>query len=455
VRIYDSNAKTLQEFIPLENNRVGIYYCGATVQGAPHIGHLRSALAFDVIRRWLTQSGYEVTVIRNVTDIDDKILEKSSQSFADEFIATKIYPAKEKWYSLAYRFEDAFRDDYKTLNILPPTYEPRVTANIPAIVAFIADLVDKGFAYAPGNGDVYFDTPAFTGLKGEYLDGQEPENPVKKDASDFALWKAEKAGEPDDATWVSPWGKGRPGWHIECSALALKYLGSAFDIHGGGIDLVHPHHANEILQSKAAGHDFAKYWMHNGSVTVKGEKMSKSLGNTISLADVLENLSPNEARYYMLATHYRSSMDYSPEAALSAAKGYRKLVAFIQETGSPAPADGLSKEFIAAMDEDFNTASAFSALHALYREGKTALKQDDAEQANVLSGQIVAGLTVLGIGLDEKAEKESSLLDESVLAKELSELRVSLRKAGNYEAADALRDILTKAGALVQDSSLK
>lgn len=455
MRIYDSNTKMLQEFIPLEANRVGIYYCGATVQGNPHIGHLRSALAFDVIRRWLAHSGYEVTVIRNVTDVDDKILEKSSQSFAEGFTPSNAYPAEEKWYSLAYRFEDAFRNDYKTLNILPPTYEPRVTANIPEIIAFIADLMDKGFAYAPGNGDVYFDSPAFTGVTGEYLEGQEPENPVKKDASDFALWKAEKADEPEDASWNSPWGKGRPGWHIECSALALKYLGTAFDIHGGGIDLSHPHHANEILQSKAAGHDFAKYWMHNGSVTVNGEKMSKSLGNTISLMDVLENLSPNEARYYMLATHYRSSMDYSHEASLSSAKGYRKLRDFIHQAGDlPAQVD-ISKEFISAMDEDFNTAAAFSALHALYREGKQFLKQGNAEQAATFAAQIRSGLAVLGVGIDTAEETGSPSLDESVLAQELSAFRITLRKEGNYAAADAIRDILARAGAVVQDSSVK
>jgi cysteinyl-tRNA synthetase len=456
VRIYDSSTKQLQEFIPMDENRVGIYYCGATVQGAPHIGHLRSALAFDVIRRWLSYSGYDVTVIRNVTDIDDKILEKSSQSFAPDFVDSQMYPSGEPWYALAYRFEDKFRDDYRTLNILPPTYEPRVTANIPEIISFIEDLVSKGYAYAPGNGDVYFDAPAFTGVTGEYLEGQEPENPVKKDASDFTLWKAVKTGEPADASWTSPWGRGRPGWHIECSALALKYLGSGFDIHGGGIDLTHPHHANEILQSKAAGHDFAKYWMHNGSVTVNGEKMSKSIGNTISLAHVLESLSPNEARYYMVATHYRSSMDYSAEAALSAAKGYRKLIEFIHETkaGShtgttPDPA------FSAAMDDDFNTAEALASLHAQHRNGRTFLKQGGSEQALEFAESIVAGLDVLGIGIDPAQEDVTSSVNESALVSGLEELRTKLRSQGNYEAADAIRSLLTQSGAVVKDSAVR
>lgn len=454
MRIYDSNAKTLKEFIPLEADRVGIYYCGATVQGAPHIGHLRSALAFDVIRRWLSHTGYDVTVIRNVTDIDDKILEKSSQSFVNGFNPSEAYPAEEKWYSLAYRFEDSFRDDYKTLNILAPTYEPRVTANIPEIITFIADLQAKGFAYAPGNGDVYFDTPAFTGVQGEYMVGQEPENPVKKDASDFALWKAEKTGEPVDASWESPWGRGRPGWHIECSALALKYLGQGFDIHGGGADLAHPHHANEILQSKAAGYDFANYWMHNGSVTVNGEKMSKSLGNTISLDDVLASISANEARYYMLATHYRSAMDYSPEAALSAAKGYRKLVSFVHESGSSGESP-LPAEFTSAMDEDFNTASAFSVLHAMYREGKNLLKDGEKERAGEIAAGLEYALGILGIGIDAEVKEAAPALDDSLLAGELAALRIRLRSAGNYELADEIRDILSRAGAVVRDASAK
>lgn len=454
MRIYDSTSKTLEEFVPLEAGKVGIYYCGATVQGSPHLGHLRSALAFDVIRRWLAFKGYDVTVIRNVTDIDDKILAKSSESFQTDYVAGTNGPSNEKWYSLAYRFENEFRDDYRTLNILAPTYEPRVTANIPEIIDFIGDLVEKGFAYAPGNGDVYFDTPAFTGVNGSYLEGEEPAVPVKKDASDFALWKAEKPNEPADASWDSPWGRGRPGWHIECSALALKYLGSGFDIHGGGSDLASPHHANEILQSKAAGHEFANHWMHNGSVTVAGEKMSKSIGNTVSLKDVLGELSANETRYYMLATHYRSTMDYSPAAALSAAKGYRKLVEFVHETGAGDGNSMPSENFIAIMDEDFNTASAFSSLHQSLKMGKEMLKLGHAGAARKFADAIVAGLDVLGIGIDAKDNNEEQA-DESVLVQELSALRESLRKSGNYEAADAIRNAMASAGVLVKDGSVK
>ena len=454
MRIYDSSEKTLTEFVPLQANQVGIYYCGATVQGSPHIGHLRSALAFDVIRRWLSLSGYDVTVIRNVTDIDDKILAKSSESFLPEFTGNKNQPAREPWYALAYRFENAFRDDYRTLNILPPTYEPRVTANMPEIIDFISLLVERGNAYAPGNGDVYFDTYGFTGVKGSYLEGGEPENPVKKDASDFALWKSEKPGEPSDASWNSPWGRGRPGWHIECSALALKYLGADFDIHGGGSDLATPHHANEILQSRAAGHGFAKYWMHNGSVTVNGEKMSKSIGNTVGLEDVLHDLSGNEARYYMLATHYRSSMDYSKEAAISAAKGYRKLIAFTKEAGASTSDGEVSSEFKAAMDEDFNTASAFSALHSMMKTGKEMLGSGRVKQAQEIAESILSGLDALGIGQDAEDMLSESALDESVLMSGLTALRETLRKAGNYAAADAIRDVMNQSGVQVKDASL-
>lgn len=454
VKIYDSADKTIKEFIPLQEGKVGLYYCGATVQGVPHIGHLRSALSFDIIRRWLTYRGYSVEVIRNVTDIDDKILQKSQESFKGNFIPTKDYLPKEHWQALAYRFENRFRDDYRTLNILPPSYEPRVTSNIPEIIEFIAGLIRRGYAYAPGNGDVYFDNVAFSGKPGEVREGDDI-NEFKKDVSDFALWKALKTGEPEDAFWSSPWGKGRPGWHIECSALALKYLGSEFDIHGGGSDLAVPHHANEEAQSHAAGHGFAKHWMHNGSVTVNGEKMSKSLGNTVSLDTMLsdDGLTPDEARYYLLATHYRSSLDYSSTASQAAARGYRKILEFIRDASGELSSSPLPGRFSVAMDEDFNTVAAFAELHALVKTGQNLLRNGNTEDAKDIADSIVNSLDILGLGFTLNEETADTEVAE--LIRRLSELRDTLRKEKNWSASDAIRDILNESGFGVQDAALK
>jgi cysteinyl-tRNA synthetase len=453
LKIYDSTDKTLKEFIPLNPDAVGLYYCGATVQGAPHIGHIRSALSFDVIRRWLTHHGYAVEVIRNVTDIDDKILQKSKASFGSSFVAGGDYLPEEKWQALAYRFENRFRDDYRTLNIIPPTYEPRVTGNIPEIKVFIADLLSKGYAYAPGNGDVYFDNVAFSGAPGEIRPGDEV-NYYKKDVSDFALWKAAKGDEPADASWDSPWGRGRPGWHIECSALALKYLGSEFDIHGGGTDLAVPHHANEKAQSHAVGHGFAKYWMHNGSVTVNGEKMSKSIGNTVSLATMLshDGLRPDEARYYLLSTHYRSSLDYSTLAAQGAARGYRRILEFIRDAKGSLSSSPLPQRFSTAMDEDFNTVAAFAELHALVKTGQNLLRDEAFEDARGIADSLVTALDVLGLGWEMEDTEE---LGVNELVERLSELRELLRKEKNFAASDAIRNIMMETGFEVKDKNLR
>lgn len=453
LKIYDSTDKTVKEFIPLNPDSVGLYYCGATVQGAPHIGHIRSALSFDIIRRWLTYHGYAVEVIRNVTDIDDKILQKSQASFEPSFTPDGDYFPEEKWQALANRFENRFRDDYRTLNILPPTYEPRVTGNVPEIKEFIADLISKGYAYAPGNGDVYFDNVAYSGKHGIIREGEELSE-YKKDVSDFALWKAAKDGEPEDASWDSPWGKGRPGWHIECSALALKYLGSEFDIHGGGTDLAVPHHANEIAQSKAAGHGFAKYWMHNGSVTVNGEKMSKSIGNTVSLQTMLssDGLTPDEARYYLLSTHYRSSLDYSTQAGQGAARGYRRILEFIRDAKGSLSSSPLPEKFSRAMDEDFNTVAAFAELHALVKTGQNLLHQDEFNDAKDVADALVSALDVLGLGWEIEPAEEPGV---NVLVERLSELRELLRKDKNFAVSDVIRDILLETGFEVNDTNLK
>ncbi|OYX52967.1 MAG: cysteine--tRNA ligase, partial [Micrococcales bacterium 32-70-13] len=323
VRLFDSLKAAVVDLEPRVEGQIGMYVCGPTVQSAPHIGHLRSALVYDLWRRWLSARGYAVTFVRNVTDIDDKVLANASET--------------EPWFAVAYRVELEFTAGYRALGILPPTYEPRATASIPQMLALIERLVAAGHAYAAddGSGDVYFDVRSWSRY-GE-LTRQSPDDMedagdaparAKRDPRDFALWKGAKADEPSTAQWESPWGSGRPGWHIECSAMAARYLGSAFDIHGGGLDLRFPHHENELAQSAAAGDAFARHWVHNGLVTVGGQKMSKSLGNSVFAADLLASHRPAVVRYWLGSAHYRSTIDYTPgsldeaQAALERIEGF-------------------------------------------------------------------------------------------------------------------------------------
>ena len=338
IRFYDTKQATTRDFVPLIEGKVGLYYCGATVQGMPHVGHVRSAIAFDILTRWLENRGYEVTVVRNVTDIDDKILEKSAASFGEDFEGDEDYFANEAWFALAYRFEQEFASAYDTLGVRRPTYEPRATGHITEMHQLIDTLIERGHAYPAldGSGDVYFDVrsfPAYGSLTHQNVDdmqGAPDADPRgKRDPRDFALWKGHKATDPETASWPSPWGAGRPGWHLECSAMVAKYLGTAFDIHGGGLDLRFPHHENEMAQSMAAGHDFANFWMHNGMVTYQGEKMSKSIGNTISPAEMLELASPRVVRYFLGQAHYRSQLDYRPESLAEAAAAVERIDGFV------------------------------------------------------------------------------------------------------------------------------
>ncbi|MET0590969.1 MAG: cysteine--tRNA ligase, partial [Naasia sp.] len=296
IRLYDSLSARLVDFVPLREREVGIYVCGPTVQSSPHIGHLRSALVYDLWRRWFSYRGYTVTLVRNVTDIDDKILAN----------ATEVEP----WWALAYRVELEFTAGYRALGVLAPTYEPRATASVAQMVELIERLIERGHAYpAPDeSGDVYFDTaswPEYGELTrqkpGDMVAAEDADPRGKRDARDFALWKGRKDGEPESASWPSPWGPGRPGWHIECSAMSARYLGTEFDIHGGGLDLRFPHHENELAQSRAAGDEFAGYWVHNGLVTVGGQKMSKALGNSVFAADLLAAAPPIVVRYHLAA----------------------------------------------------------------------------------------------------------------------------------------------------------
>ena len=320
LRLYDTAARVVRDFVPLEPGRVSIYLCGATVQAPPHVGHIRSGLAFDILRRWLEASGYDVTFVRNVTDIDDKILARGVEEGVP-------------FWQVAMRNERAFTWAYDVLGCLPPTYEPRATGHVPEMVELMDRLIDGGHAYA-ADGDVYFDVRSFAeygALSGQRLDDMQPagdsEASVKRDPRDFALWKSAKPGEPQ---WATPWGPGRPGWHLECSAMASRYLGPAFDIHGGGMDLLFPHHENEIAQSKAAGDAFAQYWMHNAWVTTSGEKMSKSLGNSLLVSEVVKRVRPVELRYYLGSAHYRSMLEFSDEALTEAAAGYRRIEGFLR-----------------------------------------------------------------------------------------------------------------------------
>ncbi|QLQ09647.1 MAG: cysteine--tRNA ligase [Nocardioidaceae bacterium] len=460
IRLYDSAARQVRDFCPLVPGKVGMYVCGLTVQSEPHVGHVRSGVNFDVLRRWFEASGYQVDFIRNITDIDDKILTKS----ADQ---------SRHWYNLAYDMSIQLDKAYDALNVAPPTYEPAATGHIPEMIEMITDLIDRGHAYpAPDDtGDVYFDVLSWAGygeLTGQRVDDMEPAGDAdprgKRDPRDFALWKGRKDSEPQTASWPSPWGPGRPGWHIECSAMALKYLGSAFDIHGGGVDLRFPHHENEQAQSRAAGHDFANYWMHNAWITTAGEKMSKSLGNTLSIPSVLTRVRGIELRFYLVAAHYRSHVEFSFEALDEAAAGFQRIEHFLTRArdvlGEIALADleKLPEDFRAAMDDDLGTPAAVAVIYDEVREGNKALA-DNAEDVAERAARVRAMLAVLGLDpLDPHwaesgngtADKLTAALD--VLLTQLLEQRAQARAAKDFAAADAIRDQIKSAGIEIVDT---
>jgi len=451
LRLYDTATRTVRDFVPLEPGRASIYLCGATVQGAPHIGHLRSGLNFDILRRWLTVGGHDVVLIRNVTDIDDKIIAKAAA-------------AGRPWWAHAALFEQAFRDGYQTLGCLPPTAEPRATGHIPEMITLMRRLIDSGHAYA-ADGDVYFDVRSFPGygsLSGQRIDGMLPAGDSvgedrKRDPRDFALWKAAKVGEP---SWPTPWGDGRPGWHLECSAMAGKYLGPSFDIHGGGLDLIFPHHENELAQSVAAGDEFARYWMHNGWVTMAGEKMSKSLGNTVLVSEMAQQWRPVELRYYLGAAHYRSAIEYSREALKEAAVAYGKIEQFVNRAielvGAPAATGPLPAEFVQAMDDDLGVPQALAVLHNTRRAGNTGLNSGDkaaVAQAlkSVLDMTSALGLNPLDwVSTSGTASALTATVDQ--LVRLALEQRQAARQRKDYAASDVIRDALAEAGITVEDT---
>ena len=462
MRFYDSASATIREFEPVVPGEARIYYCGATVQGEPHLGHIRSALVFDQLSRWMRYRGLKVTTVRNVTDIDDKILAKSADSMEPGFEGE--FP-NEQWWALAYRFEKVFAQAYAALGIDPPTYEPRATGHIPEMFALIQRLIDRGHAYPAldDSGDVYFDVRswdeygALTNQSVEDMQDSADADPRgKRDPRDFALWKGYKEGEPLTASWESPWGRGRPGWHLECSAMAGKYLGSRFDIHGGGLDLRFPHHENELAQSTAAGDDFANFWMHNGMVTYEGEKMSKSIGNTISPAQMLEMARPLVVRYYLGSAHYRSVLDYRPSSLQEAATAIERVEAFLAATQDVLkPGREVPEAFAEAMDDDVNIPRALAVLHEQTRAGNAALAagEDASDAANaVMAMAEVLGLAqLMSFNAEGTSGAEHEALDaliQAVLAE-----RADARAQKDWVKADAMRDLLASAGVQVKDGA--
>ena len=462
MRFYDSASATIREFEPVVPGEARIYYCGATVQGEPHLGHIRSALVFDQLSRWMRYRGLKVTTVRNVTDIDDKILAKSADSMQPGFEGE--FP-NEQWWALAYRFEKVFAQAYAALGIDPPTYEPRATGHIPEMFALIQRLIDRGHAYPAldDSGDVYFDVRswdkygALTNQSVEDMQDSADADPRgKRDPRDFALWKGYKEGEPLTASWESPWGRGRPGWHLECSAMAGKYLGSRFDIHGGGLDLRFPHHENELAQSTAAGDDFANFWMHNGMVTYEGEKMSKSIGNTISPAQMLEMARPLVVRYYLGSAHYRSILDYRPSSLQEAATAIERVEAFLAATQDLLkPGREVPEAFAEAMDDDVNIPRALAVVHEQTRAGNAALAagEDASEAANaVMAMAEVLGLAqLMSFNAEGTSGAEHEALDaliQAVLAE-----RADARAQKDWAKADAMRDLLASAGVQVKDGA--
>jgi cysteinyl-tRNA synthetase len=459
LRLYDTATREVRDLVPLTPGHVGVYLCGATVQAPPHIGHIRSGVAFDVLWRWLESGhGYDVTFIRNVTDIDDKILAKSAE-------------AGVPWWAWAYLHEQAFDEAYDALGVRRPTYEPRATGHVTEMVELIDRLVAAGHAYAAqdGSGDVYFDVrshPDYGSLTHQRPDDMAPAEDAdprgKRDPRDFALWKGHKPGEPESASWPTPYGRGRPGWHLECSAMAHKYLGAAFDIHAGGVDLRFPHHENEQAQSRAAGDGFAQYWLHNAWVTIGGEKMSKSLGNSLVVSEILRETRPLVLRYYLGQAHYRSTIEYTPDSLREAEAAVARIESFVRRG---APDTDVAFEvhhpaaFRAAMDDDLNVSQALAVVHDTVRAGNTALDSGDKDAARQAWFEVWSMTDVLGINPADPRwagsgasgpSPEQEALDALVSAQ--LEARAEARAAKDFAAADAIRDRLTAAGIAVEDT---
>ena len=445
--LYDTKSRKLSVFKPIKKGEVGIYLCGATVQAPPHVGHIRSGVNFDILRRWLIASGYNVTFIRNVTDIDDKIIHNAGHE-------------EITWWQVAAKYERAFTDAYNHLNVLPPTAEPRATGHITQMIELVSKLIENGSAYAPGNGDVYLEVRKvknYLDLSNQKLDdllvADDADLKFKKDPKDFALWKAAKKGEP---AWPTPWGDGRPGWHIECSAMAHAYLGESFDIHGGGLDLIFPHHENEIAQSNAAGYGFANIWMHNAWVTTSGEKMSKSLGNSLQVAEVLKKVRGIELRWYLGSAHYRSMLEFSFEALSESATAFKRIEAFLSRAEvilGKAAEILIADEFTKAMNDDLAVPRALAFIAENMRIGNSAA--DDKTVIAKTAGEIRGALSILGCDPKDAAFKSNTSNSAAIdgLIKLALEQREAARLRKDFAAADQIRDQIASLGITVEDTA--
>ncbi|WP_402468203.1 cysteine--tRNA ligase [Isoptericola aurantiacus] len=460
LHLYDTATRTVRELVPRTPGKVGIYLCGATVQSAPHVGHLRPAVAFDVLRRWLERKGLDVTLIRNITDIDDKILRKAADAGVE-------------WWAHAAVYERAFTAAYDALGVLPPTYEPRATQHVPQMIELMQRLVERGHAYSTGPGNVWFDVrswPHYGDLTTQRLEDLNPEASdddaaaQKRDPHDFALWKAARPGEPETAAWDTPFGRGRPGWHLECSTMAHRYLGAEFDIHGGGLDLRFPHHENEQAQSRAAGYGFADRWMHSAWVTQQGVKMSKSLGNGLQVDELLARAPAPVVRYALAAVQYRSMLEWGPDTLAEAGATWDRLSGFVaraaDRVGEVSRAEVTAAElpaaFVAAMDDDLNVPAALAAVHETLRTGNSALAAKDDDGARVALVALRGMLDVLGLDpvdphwVGATDSRAADALDAVVRAE--LDARAAARASKDWATSDAIRDRLAAAGVVVQDS---
>jgi cysteinyl-tRNA synthetase len=453
MRLYDTASRTLRDFTPLTPGCVSMYVCGATVQAAPHVGHIRSGVAFDVLARWLRFSGYQVTLVRNVTDIDDKILAKAESE-------------NRPWWAVAAHYEREFQNAYDVLGCTPPTVEPRATGHITQMITLMQQLIERGHAYA-ADGDVYFDVRSFAqygSLSGQRIDDLLPAadsaaDTRKKDPRDFALWKSAKPGEP---SWPTPWGDGRPGWHLECSAMAEAYLGTAFDIHGGGLDLVFPHHENEVAQSKASGSDFANFWLHNAWVTTSGEKMSKSLGNSLLVTEVIKRVRPIELRWYLASAHYRSNLEFSDAALSESAVAFSRIENFVRRAtdlvGNVELPAQINPDFATALNDDLNVPAALAVLQNRVTEGNTALPASDTVVVKSALVEVRQMLDVLGVdplnpswATGASDDSLNQIVDGLVQARIAA--RTTAKAEKDFATADAIRDELKNIGVVLEDSA--
>ena len=456
--VYNSLSRSKEPFNTIIPHVARMYVCGVTVYDDPHIGHARCYVAFDAIHRHLRARGYKVEYVRNFTDVDDKIIRRAEE-------------LQEDWRHLASRYIDSYHQDMNALGLLPATIEPKATEHIEEIIMAVKGLINKGHAYVLNNGDVYFSVTSFADygqLSGRTLEDMQAGARVevderKHDPMDFALWKAAKPGEP---AWDSPWGPGRPGWHIECSAMSQKYLGQTFDIHGGGKDLLFPHHENEKAQTESLNNQpFARYWLHNGFVQIDKEKMSKSLGNFFTIKDILKETHPEALRLFLLSKHYRSPLDFSQQALQDAAQGlqrlYTTLASVAEAAGQAGEAGALGRyaqEFEEAMDDDFNSAAAIGAMFSLARESNRLLSAGNYPQAKAGARLLVSLGERLGILQQDATFMRQSgfaAAQDNIDPQEIEDLirqRAEARKAKDFARADAIRQQLGAMGITLEDT---